>query len=378
MIRREQLVAAIRRIDAPERELLWLSLRRRVPDQSLAQLYGCQPGQVAERRAAAIEHVADELEVQRGEDFGAVLTGLLEPETWRELAPEQTLPAPSGQAGAEEPAPAAAGSAPDSESGPANPPGDPRNRSISTRPLRWALAATLATALIAVVVVAVAGGDDGGSRRGATFAPRPERPAGRASGGGGVPCYFTASVGPRAELYRGPGGRPLARLGARTRWGSPRVLHVVVRRAAWLEVIAPELRNGELGWLPVRAATVGCVRWSLEADLSRGRLEVRRGGRLVRTVAVAVGARRRQPPAGRFAVTDRLAVSGRSPYGCCLLVLSGHGTAGAGGARLTVFARSGEHASGGPLSKGALGAAPADARWLIDNVPLGTPIFIRS
>jgi hypothetical protein len=41
VIRREQLVAAIRRIDAPERELLWLSLRRRVPDTALARLYGC-------------------------------------------------------------------------------------------------------------------------------------------------------------------------------------------------------------------------------------------------------------------------------------------------------------------------------------------------
>ena len=94
MVRREQLVAAIRRIDASERELLWLSLRRRVPDTALARLYGSEQAEVARRRAAAIEHVADGLGVQRGEDFGSVLTGLMEAETWEAVAPELATPAP--------------------------------------------------------------------------------------------------------------------------------------------------------------------------------------------------------------------------------------------------------------------------------------------
>jgi hypothetical protein len=384
VIRREQLVAAIRRIDAPERELLWLSLLRRVPDAALGRLQGCEPREVARRRAAAIERVADELGVQRGEDFGAVLTGLLEAETWVDVAPETTIAAP--------PAPAVTDKAPATHAEP--PPPEPRKQqlpgvssSASARRSRrsalrpWAVGAALVTLAIVILVVAVAGGDDGGraTPRGASFVPRQGSSGGQALEGAGAPCYFTASVQHPTDLYRRPGGRTRARLGVRTRWGSPQVLHVVVRRAAWLGVIAPQLRNGELGWLPVRGARVGCVRWSLEADLSGRRLEARRDDRLVRTITVAIGPRHAQTPTGRFAVTDRLEVNGHSPYGCCVLALSGHQgqPRSRGGDRLAVYAQSSGAAAGETLSRGALRVPSVDARWLIDNIPLGTPILIR-
>ena len=65
-----------------DRELLALSLRGQIYDEALGRLFDCQPAEVARRRAGAIERLADDLGVQRGEDLGAVLKALLEPETW--------------------------------------------------------------------------------------------------------------------------------------------------------------------------------------------------------------------------------------------------------------------------------------------------------
>ncbi|MEA2377917.1 MAG: hypothetical protein QOD13_1824, partial [Thermoleophilaceae bacterium] len=86
MIRPEQLAEALDRIHPRDRELLSLSLRRRVPDEALGRLYECSPSEVARRRARAIERLADEMQLHRGEDLGAVLKALLEPETWSQTA----------------------------------------------------------------------------------------------------------------------------------------------------------------------------------------------------------------------------------------------------------------------------------------------------
>ena len=82
MIEPEQLADALERLDPRERELLALSLRRRVPDDALARVYDVDSQEVARRRAGAIERLADELGAQRGEDLGVVLQALLDEGTW--------------------------------------------------------------------------------------------------------------------------------------------------------------------------------------------------------------------------------------------------------------------------------------------------------
>src|SRR3954468_1463218 len=82
MIDHEQLAEALQRLDAREREVLHLSLRRRVPDASLGEVLGGDAQDVARRRAAAIDRLAEDLGVQRGEDLGHMLKALLEQETW--------------------------------------------------------------------------------------------------------------------------------------------------------------------------------------------------------------------------------------------------------------------------------------------------------
>src|SRR3954449_8490716 len=118
MIPPEQLVAALERLDPRDLEVLDLSLRRHVPDDALANVMGWAPSEVARRRAAAIEHLADDLGVERGEDLGRVLKALLEPSTWTSVD-EKRWPAAKTDAAAE-PQPKAA-PAPAAERDPAEP-----------------------------------------------------------------------------------------------------------------------------------------------------------------------------------------------------------------------------------------------------------------
>jgi hypothetical protein len=213
-------------------------------------------------------------------------------------------------------------------------------------------------------------------RSGPAAAPSPPKPQNSS-------CYATAHVRGAATLHRKPGGEAWTRVPARTEWGSPRVLGVVRRHGGWLGVQAPELRNGEVGWLRPRKARLGCTAWSVHADLSRRKVVVRREGRTVRTMAVGIGRPASPTPTGRFSVTDKLRWDDPgSPYGCCVLALSGHQTKPPadwpGGDRLAVHASPDVASVGGAASLGCLRATSRQARWLIETIPLGAPVFVRS
>jgi L,D-transpeptidase catalytic domain len=467
----EQLAQALERIHPRDRELLALSLRRRVPDEALARLYECESTDVARRRAQAIERLADEMELQRGEDLGAVLKALLEPETWSAvstsvgeefavdggagrstpvpptddadisargplLAPvpvpaevpeaEEEEPAdapspdkPADAPSADEPAsvatalaspaparPASDATAPPASDGPT--PHDPvlemlasREREVPDPPRRAVPLALFGLGIASLVgaagvvgatqfgetnrIIQPSGGGGDGSDDTRHFVPAP---GGRLAAPfptdpRTISCYSTAYVPRPTVLYREPGGRKRMRITAKTEWGSPRVLGVVEQRGGWLGVQAAELRNGEIAWVRRSEARADCVRWSLHADLSKRILFVRRDGRTVRKMPVAIGRRSNPTPKGRFTVTDKLRVTDpNSPYGCCVLALSGHQTDlpeyWPGGDRLAVHATTDESTIGKPVSLGCLRTVSKRARWLIHTVPLGSPIFIRA
>jgi lipoprotein-anchoring transpeptidase ErfK/SrfK len=158
---------------------------------------------------------------------------------------------------------------------------------------------------------------------------------------------------------------------------------VVRQRGEWLAVQVPELDNGQVGWLRASDAELSTVPWSLHVDLSNHELIVRKDGRFVRRMAIAIGSPDHPTPEGRFSVTDKLRVADSgSPYGCCVLALSGHQTrlpAGwPGGDRLAVHATSDLTSIGRPVSLGCMRAESDQARWLIGNIPLGTPLFVRA
>ena len=432
MISPEQLAQALDRIPPRDRELLSLSLRRRVPDEALGRLYECSPSEVARRRARAIERLADEMELQRGEDLGAVLKALLEPDTWSQAAislgaefaagggrsrlaavpipeeqPEREAPpalapvppppeiAPEPETDAEAPATEAPASEPD----PVREMFAEREREAPDPPRRAVPMALLGLGIAALVGAAgvvgatqfgdkervIPRGTDGGGEGTRHFVPEKGGPlaAPFPTETGETACYSTATIARSTLLYREPGGQKRLRITPRTEWGSTRVLGVVSQRGEWLGVQAAELKNGEIAWIPRSKTTVDCVNWSLHADLSKRTLQVRHNGHTVRKLQVAIGRKDNPTPRGRFTVTDRLQVtSSESPYGCCVLALTGHQTNlppyWPGGDRLAVHATNDEASIGQPVSLGCMRAESAEARWLINHIPLGSPVFVHA
>jgi L,D-transpeptidase catalytic domain len=413
----EQLAGALERLNPRERELLALSLRRRVPDEALARVYDVNPQEVARRRAAAIERLADELGAQRGEDLGAVLQALLDEGTWSSVEPasfngERLDGQPESDAEREsEPAAVAVDEGPPVVPVPTEPvlemlaaregvhgPRAAEAPDLGERRRRTPLIAWVLGGFVAAVIGGAAAfvgfsewNDDGGSRTastndgtrhfipamgGPTEAPFPSEPQ-------SISCYSTAFVNGSVTLLREPGGPTRIRLSPKTEWGSPRVLGVVHRRGDWVSVQAPELDNGEVAWMEASRARLDCVRWSMHADLSTRRMSIRRDGRTVRSFEIAVGREGNPTPEGRFSVTDKLRVSDQgSPYGCCVLAVTGHQTrlpaSWPGGDRLAIHATSELSSLGRPASLGCLRVTSSQARWLIKTMPLGAPLFVRA
>jgi hypothetical protein len=197
-----------------------------------------------------------------------------------------------------------------------------------------------------------------------------------------ITCYSVASASGQTTLYEKPGGKVRIKLSPRTEWGSPRILGVVRRRGDWISVQAPELENGEVAWMEANRTRLDCVRWSMHADLSRRRLSVERDGTTVRSFEIAVGRTGNPTPRGRFSVTDKLSVTDPgSPYGCCVLALTGHQTrlpaSWPGGDRLAVHATRELSSLGRAASLGCMRVTESQARWLIRTIPLGAPLYIR-
>jgi hypothetical protein len=186
-------------------------------------------------------------------------------------------------------------------------------------------------------------------------------------------------------LRAGPNGRVVTRAQARTEFGGRRAMNIAARRGAWLGVVTPELPNGKLAWVHAgnRGLDFRRTAYSLHADLSGRWLELRRRGRPVRRITVAVGRPGSETPTGRFAVTDKLRGTSFGPYyGCCVLALNGHQPklpAGwQGGDRLAIHGTDSPGTIGAAASAGCLRAADADLQVLMRRVPLGTPVFIRN
>ena len=399
MISTEQLVAALEELAPRDRELLELSLRRRLSDEELAGMFEVEQAEVVRRRAATIERLSGLLDLQSGEDLGNVLKALLEQSTWAEVGARPEVAAPpaadepdSARQAADEPDPAPPPAAKPELLADRPSPADSADEPAPSRG-RWLAPVAGAAGVIMVLVAAVgaltfssgdsgSGGED--SRRAfVPGAPDPGQAEAAPSGSDQKPSgNVTATVRGRPVLFSRPGGGGRRRvLPRKTQFDTPRVFGVVRRQGAWLAVQAPELENGRVGWLRAEGAKLYSSPWSLHADLSRKSIEVRKNGRAMRRLKIAIGSPGHPTPKGRFSVTDKLKVTDPgSPYGCCVLALSGHQVDlppdWPGGDRLAVHATRDVSSIGKPVSLGCMRTQSKQARWLIDTIPLGSPIFI--
>ena len=200
-----------------------------------------------------------------------------------------------------------------------------------------------------------------------------------------APAPIVAVDGGETVLLRSrPGGPGAVEETSTAEFGSPQRLGVVRERGAWLGVSTPELPNGKLGWVHRRdgAITVRRTAWSIVADVSSRRIVLRRAGRVVRRLGVAVGRPDSPTPTGRFSVTDKIAGDRFGPYyGCCILAISATQPntppGWTGGNRMAIHGTSDPTSIGAAASAGCLRAADSDLRLLMRRVPLGTPVIIR-
>jgi lipoprotein-anchoring transpeptidase ErfK/SrfK len=182
-----------------------------------------------------------------------------------------------------------------------------------------------------------------------------------------------------------PHGPIATTLAPATEFGSPQVVSVAARRGPWLGVVSTAMPNNQLAWVrrddpALRAARVG---YSLHADLSKRQVELRKDGRVLRRLSVAIGRPGSATPTGRYAVTDKLRGTSYGPYyGCCILALSGHQPnlppGWNGGNRIAIHGTDSPATVGTAASAGCLRAHDADLEVLMRRVPLGTPVFIHA
>jgi len=202
-----------------------------------------------------------------------------------------------------------------------------------------------------------------------------------------APAHVIAYVRPgrSVALRDRPFGRILARVGATTPFGSPRALGVITTdRGRWLGVTDPAVGRNRLVWVDARTGDLRYARTALEldVDLSSRSVAVRQDRVVIRHLSVGIGGPDSPTPTGRFAVTDKL--NGRAysgVYGCCVLALSAIQpnlpSGWRGGNRIAIHGTLSSSDFGAAVSAGCVHARDYDLRFLMRNVPLGTPVVIR-
>jgi lipoprotein-anchoring transpeptidase ErfK/SrfK len=202
-----------------------------------------------------------------------------------------------------------------------------------------------------------------------------------------APAHVIAEVRPghALALRSRPFGPVIARVGAKTPFGSQRALSVVAtRNGRWLAVTEAGVGNNRAVWVDARSGGLRYVhtRLELDVDLSARTLIVRRNGAAIRRLSIGVGRAGSPTPTGTFAVTDKLnGPSYSAAYGCCILALSAtqpNLPAGwTGGNRIAIHGTLSSSDFGRAVSAGCMHASDSDLHFLMRTVPLGTPVVIR-
>lgn len=185
----------------------------------------------------------------------------------------------------------------------------------------------------------------------------------------------------RVQLRATPGGRVVRTLGLKTTLGGPQILAIVAQRDGHYGVLHESLPNGRAGWIPTDAVKLLREPWEIVVDRSEHRLHLYRDGREVDAFPVATGRPGSETPVGRYAVTDRLIPKAGSPYGCCILALSGRQTrlppGWTGGDRLALHGVASD-VVGGAYSSGCVRIRERDLRRLMRDIPVGTRVTVRA
>lgn len=180
------------------------------------------------------------------------------------------------------------------------------------------------------------------------------------------------------------GGRVVGTMPAGSRYyGTPHVAWAVEvsEDGRFARVPVPYAGGRATGWLRIRGLETSSTRVSVVADLSRRRIVVRRGDRVLFRAPAATGAPSSPTPPGRYFVTDRVPFPGGGVLGTFAFGISGIQTrlpAGwNGGDQLAIHGTDAPSTIGRSASAGCLRVSESVLRRLEPLLRLGTPVIIR-
>ena len=191
-----------------------------------------------------------------------------------------------------------------------------------------------------------------------------------------------AVVEQRTQLRREPEGTVVSTVKRRTSFGSRTVLAVVARHGDWLGVLHHSYKRGRrTAWIAAGAVRTLERRYEIVVDRSRLRATLRRDGKVVQRFRVGVGRAGNATPLGRYAITDRLTADAGSPYGCCILALTGRQPSlpqgWAGGDRIA-FHGGPEWRVGIRTTSGCMTVSARPLRRMFARITAGTRVTIKA
>lgn len=176
----------------------------------------------------------------------------------------------------------------------------------------------------------------------------------------------------------------LVSIGARRPITGVRTVLPVLAHAAggWLRVRLPGRPNGRTGWISSRSTKASVTPWRIVVYRARRRVQILRGGRVVKTFPAVVGKPSTPTPTGEFFVEEPVRLGPGdvgAPYALALSARSNvlqefeggpgqvalHGLANVGGVLGTA------------VSHGCVRLDGAAMTWLVGRIGAGIPVTIR-
>jgi hypothetical protein len=236
---------------------------------------------------------------------------------------------------------------------------------------------------VGAVLVASGCGGGGSPTTGSTVSLQQHRKAAvrhvqRHPGESIVATAVTGSV----PIYHSPSARhPFTRLSNPTSVGAPLVFLVKSRGSGWERVFLPIRPDGATGWVRDRDVSLAWNPYSLQAQLKRHVLTVRKNGRVVADYPAAVGRSILPTPTGRYYLVELLKQPDpNGPYGPYAFGTSAFSKVlyhfGGGPGQIGIHGTDQKSSIGNSVSHGCIRLRNRDITRLAHELPLGTPVTI--